>query len=242
VSLTIGVLGGMGPEASADFYRRIVEQTLATRDQDHLHVIVDSDPSVPDRTAYLEGRGDDPVPALQRVARRLETAGAELLVMACNTAHAFHAQVAGSVEVPLVDWIEEAARAVARLHPPGSRIAVLATSGTLKTRLYQTALERCGLEARVPDRVLQEEVMAVIYGEAGVKAGGSDREALRRRVQAAADRLTGNGADAALLACTELSALFPAPPRSWSPPVHDAAQLVAARVIELAGGTVRTDC
>lgn len=85
MTLTVGVLGGMGPEASADFYRRITARTLAARDQDHLHVIVDSDPSIPDRTAYLRGEGPDPRPALTAAARRLAAAGAELLVMACKT-------------------------------------------------------------------------------------------------------------------------------------------------------------
>ncbi len=240
--LTIGVLGGMGPEASADFYRRIVDLTFARRDQDHLHVIVDGDPSVPDRTAFLDGKGDDPVPALRTVARRLEIAGAELIVMACNTAHAFYPQVAQSMDVPLVDWIGEAAGAMAGLYGSQSRIAVLATKGTLKTQLYQTALDRHGVEACVPDGPAQQELMDVIYGKGGVKAGGNDRENLRRRVQGVAEQSIASGADAVLLACTELSSLFYAVPKSWPVPVEDAAQLVAGRVIELAGGTVRTAC
>lgn len=238
MTLTIGVLGGMGPEASADFYRRITVRTLAERDQDHLHVIVDSDPSVPDRTAFLQGAGPDPVPALESMARRLVTAGAGLLVMACNTAHAFHEEVARSVDVPLVNWVVEAAGAVAARHAGGGRIGVLATTGTLGSGLYQDALAACGLQAVVPDRVQQAELMAVIYGPGGVKAGGTDRDPARERVRAVAENLARSGAAASLLACTELSCLFPDPP-AWSSPVHDAADLVAERVITLAGGTVR---
>src|SRR6202171_3931552 len=145
VTLTVGVLGGMGPEASADFYRRITEHTLASRDQDHLHVLVDSDPSIPDRTAYLQGRGPDPPPALVSMARRLAAARAEILVMACNTAHTFYAEVAASVDVPLVDWVGEAARLVAGGRVPGTAIGLLATSGTIGAGLYQHAFEALGL-------------------------------------------------------------------------------------------------
>jgi aspartate racemase len=236
--LTIGVLGGMGPEASADFYRRITVRTLAKRDQDHLHVIVDSDPSVPDRTAHLLGEGPDPVPILQTMARRLAAAGAELLVMACNTAHAFYPEVAGSVDVPLVDWIGETARSVAGQHPKGTQIGVLATDGTLASGLYQDALAACGVHMAVPDPAKQAELMRVIYGTDGVKARTGNRDSLVLAVRAIAEELNRKGAAGTLLACTELSVLFPYPP-AWSAPVHDAADLVAGRVVTMAGGVAR---
>jgi aspartate racemase len=238
VTLTIGVLGGMGPEASADFYRRITKHTLASRDQDHLHVIIDSDPTVPDRTAYLRGRGPDPTPVLISMASRLAAAGAELLVMACNTAHAFYAEVAASVDVPMVDWVGEAARSVAAEHAPGTAIGVLATTGTVDAGLYQHAFEALGLKVVVPDEERQEELIRVIYGPGGVKAGATDRDALARRVRKIAEVLNRTGAAATLLACTELSSLFPHRP-DWPAPVYDAADLVAERVIALAGGIVR---
>lgn len=227
----------MGPEASADFYRRITQHTLASRDQDHLHVLVDSDPSVPDRTSYLHGRGPDPTPVLISMARRLAAAGAELLVMACNTAHAFYTEVAASVEVPLVDWVGEAARSVCAGRAPGTAIGLLATSGTIGAGLYQHALEASGLTVVVPDAERQQELMGVIYGPEGVKAGARDRDALARRVRVIAEELNVNGAAATLLACTELSSLFQDRP-NWSAPVYDAADLVAERVIVLAGGVV----
>ncbi|HVC04358.1 MAG TPA: amino acid racemase [Candidatus Acidoferrales bacterium] len=238
MTLTIGVLGGMGPEASVDFYRRITEHTVAPKDQDHLHVIIDSDPSVPDRSAFLLGRGPDPVPVLKAMARRLRAAGAELLVMACNTAHAFYADIATSVDVPLVDWVGEAARSVASRHAPGTAVGVLATTGTLGAGLYQKALSAYGLNVVVPGEEREEELMRVIYGPGGVKAGAGDRDVLVRRMREIAEDLNRNGASATLLACTELSALFPHRP-DWSAPAYDAADLVAERVVTLAGGTVR---
>ena len=238
MTLTVGVLGGMGPEASADFYRRITEHTLASRDQDHLHVLVDSDPSIPDRTAYLQGRGPDPTPALVSMARRLAAARAEILVMACNTAHAFYAEVAASVDVPLVDWVGEAARLVAGGRVPGTAIGLLATSGTIGAGLYQHAFEALGLRVLVPDAERQQELMRVIYGPEGVKVGARDRDALARRVRVIAEDLNMHNAAATLLACTELSSIFQDRP-DWSAPVYDAADLVAQRVIVLAGGVVR---
>jgi aspartate racemase len=238
VTLTIGVLGGMGPEASADFYRRITQRTLASRDHDHLHVIVDSDPSVPDRTAYLKGLGPDPTPALISMARRLAAAGAEILVIACNTAHAFFARVSASVDVPMVDWVGEAARSVAAVHAPGTTIGILATTGTVDAGLYHHAFEALGLKVVVPNKERQDELMRVIYGPGGVKAGASDRAALARRVGEIAEVLNRTGAAATLLACTELSSLFP-DRADWPGPVYDAADLVAERVITLAGGVLR---
>jgi aspartate racemase len=172
------------------------------------------------------------------MARRLVAAGAELLVMACNTAHAFQAEVAGSVDVPLVDWIGEAAGSVAGQHPSGARIAVLATDGTLATGLYQDALAARGLRAVLPDPAQQGELMRVIYGPEGVKAGTGDHDSLSREVRAIAEELYRTGSAATLLACTELSVLFPYRP-TWSAPVHDAADLVAGRVVTLAGGVAR---
>lgn len=236
---TIGVLGGMGPAATVDFYRRIVETTHATRDQDHLHVLVDSQPAVPDRTAFLLQGGEDPAPALIAMARTLEQAGAELLVMACNTAGAFAPQVAAAVGVPLVDWVDEAATGVAAALPALRRIGLLATNGTVASGLYQRAFGRRDVDVIVPPAQAQEQVMAAIYGPAGVKAGPANLVAAREQVESAGRDAIAAGAEAILLACTELSVLFAAHAPGWPVPAFDAAQVVAERVIVLAGGRLK---
>jgi aspartate racemase len=104
---TIGIIGGMGPLATADLYRKIIEVTPAVRDQDHLHVIIDADPTIPDRTAALLGNGPDPLPKLVAAARRLEDAGAGILIMPCNTAHAFLPVLQRAVRIPFIDMTEE---------------------------------------------------------------------------------------------------------------------------------------
>lgn len=231
--LTVGVLGGMGPAATFDFCRRLVAATAAESDADHLHVIVDCDPSIPDRTAALEGRGPDPTPALRGAARRLVTVGSQLICVPCNTAGAFLAAVRREFPVPFLDLVEEATAGVHAAVPMGP-IGVLATDGTVAAGLYHRALAAVDRKVLVPVSPVQQQVMEVIYE---VKAGSSDVERLRRIVREAAAGLVGRGARAVVLACTELSALF-----ADAPPPHsvDASQVLAERVVSLAGARLRT--
>jgi aspartate racemase len=229
----------MGPAASVNFYRRLVASTSAARDQDHLPVLIDACPDVPDRTAFILGQGPDPTPALIRKARLLEAAGAQLLVMACNTAYAFGPQVAASVGVPLVDVPMETAAYVRAQMPALRRVGLLATTGTVRSGLYQRAFRRQGIDTVVPTAADQQElVMEAIYGERGVKSG-ADFQSPRQIVQLAGQHLIDSSAQALLLACTELSALFADTAPAWSAPLFDAAQVAAERVIVLAGGEVK---
>jgi len=225
---TVGVIGGMGPAATADFFRRFVALTEAPRDQDHLHVVIDSDPAIPDRTLALVDGGPSPVPHLVRIARRLEAMGADLLVMPCNTAHAFANEVARAVTIPLVDWVAEAVAHVAARDPRPAASGILATTGTIASCVYQDALEAAGIAAVIPTDREQAAVMAAIYG---LKGG----DAAQPAVAQAASSLVARGAEVLLLACTELPELN----LEGDVPVVDPADVVARRVVELAGGTPR---
>ena len=220
----IGVLGGMGPGASAEFYRRLVVATPARRDQDHLHVLIDSDPSVPDRTDALIHGGPSPVPTLRQMARRLSDAGADVLVMACNTASAFLPELTDAVPVPIVDWIDVVAAGLCRTCGEGDSVAVLATDGTSATRLYDAALERHGV-AVVSVADVQPEVMSIIRD---CKAGMPVAD-LAPRLDRIVTDLTGRGTACVLLACTELSELLPG---MTTRPV-DAMDLVVAHLMRL---------
>lgn len=226
---TIGVIGGMGPAATAEFFRRLVEATEAARDQDHLHVLIDSDPTIPDRTLALVADGPSPAPELVRIARRLEAMGADLLVMPCNTAHAFALEVARSVRVPLVSWVAEAVAHVAAHEVQPARAGVLATSGTIVSGVYQAALAAAGIEAVVPTPREQTDVMDAIYG---LKGGDPVQPGVARTLAALVDR----GAEVILLACTELPWLGLS---GADVPIVDPADVVARRVVALAGGTPR---
>jgi aspartate racemase len=173
------------------------------------------------------------------MARTLERAGAEILVMACNTAGAFAPAVAAAVGVPLLDWVDEAVAAIAERDPAIRRVGLLATSGTVGIGLYQRAFATRQIDVIVPRRPEQESVMAAIYGPHGVKAGAGDLSTAVTAVESAGCGLAEDGADGLLLACTELSVLFADHRPRWPVATYDAAQLVAERLIIMAGGRLK---
>lgn len=200
-NLTVGILGGMGPMATVETFRRITRGTPAHRDQEHLHVIVDSDPSVPDRTSALVHGGPSPLPALLAGAARLVSLGAEVLCVPCNTAHAFLPPVRRRMDVPIVDMLDESA-AVAADVADGRPFGLLATTGTVATCLYHEVFARRGLTVLNPDPADQQRVSR---GIELIKAGsGSAAEELLVPVAA---RLREQGVAANVLGCTEISLL-----------------------------------
>jgi aspartate racemase len=233
VEAVVGVIGGMGPAATVDFFQRLVETDPATSDADYVHVIVDSDPRVPDRTAFLLDGGADPRPALVATARRLECAGATLLVMPCNSAHAFAEAIRAAVEVPLVDWPAEAVREV--VETGVTAVAPLTAAGTARIGMYRHALERHGIRCVEPTPSEQADLTAAIAGPAGVKRAGPASEPAHRLLTAVARALAKRGAQAILLGCTELSALHGRRPLRAGVPVLDAAQIVAGRTLARVG-------
>ena len=191
----IGVLGGMGPLATADFLAKLVYATPAARDQDHFPVSVDSTPQIPDRVAALEGRGADPLPALVAAARRLEASGVALIAMPCNTAHLWHARLAGRLSVPLLHMVD----AVNAELGTAQQVGILGTTATLRHGLYQQH-PGSGREWILPDE--SEMTSLVMPGIAAVKCG--DLAAGRRLLRSAARKLASRGAEAIVLACTEV--------------------------------------
>lgn len=194
----IGIIGGMGPLATADLFEKIILHTRASRDQDHLRVLIDSNTNIPDRTAAILHGGADPVPELSASARGLERQGAELLLMPCNTAHHFYDAVQASVSVPVLHMIRLTTRA---LEERGVRTAgLLATDGTVQTGIYQRCFEGTGIRLLAPDPAGQQAIMAMIYQ--GVKAGRRDYDASAARQ--AMEALLDRGAETLILGCTEL--------------------------------------
>lgn len=228
--LVIGVLGGMGPLATVDLYRKIIEATPAARDQEHLHVIIDADPSVPDRTEALLHGGPDPTPWLIAGARRLAGAGASFIVVPCNTAHAFLPQVQAAVEVPFLNMIDETADRLAEMLPAGSTIGILATAGTVASGLYHRALAERGLRAVAPPGDEQALVSAAI---ACVKAGQVER-ATSDLVLGPALGLVRSGAQAVVAACTELPLILRA--GDLPVPLVDPTRVLAEAAVAVALG------
>jgi len=199
--ILLGILGGLGPLSSAYFYEMITEHTKASRDQDHIDIILSSRATTPDRTAFILGKSDaDPVPYMVEDARRLEQYGADAIVIPCNTAHHFIEEVRRSVSVPVPSIITET---VAHIKRCGyKKVAILATEGTVQSGSYQAELERAGLLWQVPDKAGQEVITDIIYGD--VKSG---RVPSPEKLYSVADPMFESGCDCAILGCTELSVL-----------------------------------
>ena len=197
---TIGILGGMGPMATADLFQKITALTDASGDNEHIRIYIDSNAAIPDRTAAILDGGEDPVPAMADSLGKLELCGADCVVMPCNTAHYFLPRLAERTKTPFLSMIEAAARTCQERFP-GKAVGILATKGTLAAGLYQKALEAEGAPFLVPDAAGQEALMAVIYQ--GVKAGAPPSR-YREAFLSVTEGMTGRGAECFLLACTEL--------------------------------------
>jgi aspartate racemase len=196
----VGVLGGMGPEATLDIFRKILEATGAKTDQEHLRIIIDCNSKSPDRTAALLGGGEDPLPALRGSALLLARAGAGFIVIPCNAAHAWHAEIQKCAGIPVLHIMEAAVEATVARLPGIARVGLLAVTATVKTGLYQEAFAARHIETVVPDRDFQDLTIQVIYA---VKAGRKDGE-LKDRIIRVGEHLAARGARAVVAGCTEI--------------------------------------
>jgi aspartate racemase len=195
---TIGVLGGMGPEAGAAFFERIVRETEAGRDQDHPPVVLYSLPQVPDRTEAILRGGPDPVPALRRGLAALRRAGADFAVMACISAHYFLPRLIPRSPLPLISLIDETVSAIIKMKPVPRSIGLLATDGTVRSGIFARAFEAAGIIALTPSAHDQARLTTAIYGKKGIKAGftqGPAREAVLE---------VARGAETVVAGCTEI--------------------------------------
>jgi aspartate racemase len=200
---TIGILGGMGPEATAYFFNLIIKGTAAARDQDHIPIIIYNLPQVPERTAALLGRGPSPLPLLRKGVRRLERAGVDFIVIPCITAHAFLSDFKTAVRVPIVSLLDEAQR-FAREEIPGlKRAGLLASAGTIRSRLFHETFAAAGIGIITPTAPEQAKVMEAIFGKRGIKAGFTEGNP-KKMIINAGRRLIRRGAQAIIAGCTEI--------------------------------------
>jgi aspartate racemase len=207
----IGILGGMGPEATADLFHKIIKNTEATKDQDHLRILVDNNPKIPDRTPAMLGSGRSPLPMMIETARNLEAAGADFIVIPCVSAHYFIAELRERIAIPVISIIDEVADEVERRRPGARRVGLMATTGTIKTGLFQDRLREGGLEVLVPPPEDQEDlVMSAIYGESGIKAGFISPEN-RAKILKASKALIGKGVQGIIGGCTEIPLVIQGP-------------------------------
>ncbi len=197
---TVGILGGMGPEATVLLMQKVIAAVPARDDADHVPLIVDQNSQVPSRIARLiEGTGADPAPVLVAMARRLEGAGAQALAMPCNTAHHYSTEIRGAVGIPFLDMVTASAKLAREVAGQGARVGLLASPAVAKVGLFDRALAAEGLQVIHP-----EDGAALLAAIRAIKAKGPDA-ASRSVLRAASSALLAQGASLQLIACTEFS-------------------------------------
>jgi aspartate racemase len=231
---TIGILGGMGPEATLDCFAKIIKNTPAKNDQDHLRVIIDSNPKVPDRTAAIIGEGQSPVPLLVAGCRCLQKAGADFIIIPCVSAHFFIEEVRRQIKLPILSIFDVVAETLASDHPQLKTVGLMGTAGTISGGLFQKRLAAEGIETIVPDEIHQYTVMEAIYDIKNTQPARS-RVQITADLIATAEDLISNGARGIVAGCTEIPLALKQ--EHLSVPYFDALTILARAAVFEAGLT-----
>ncbi len=236
----IGIVGGVGPAATVDFMDKVIKRTDAGSDQEHIKMVVEHNPQIPDRTENLISDGTDPTISLYAACKKLESQSANLIAIPCNTAHAFVERIQRHLGIPIINMIFETVQFV-KAHCSGrGDIGLLATTGTVKSRVYHDIIDAAGFKIITPDDAHQAKVMEAIYGANGVKAGFTEGPC-KEDLMAALVHLVDRGAGVVILGCTELPLLlshnetFPVGDRIIA--VLDPTDVLARKVIQFAQGS-----
>ncbi|MDX2421700.1 MAG: amino acid racemase [Amphritea sp.] len=222
----VGIIGGMGPEATVNLMQQVIAATPAKDDIDHIRMLVDNNPKVPSRIkAIIEGTGESPVPCMIEMARGLENQGADFLVIPCNTAHHYYPDVAAAVNIPVLNLVKLTSESVKKAQPDLSKAGLLASSALQMIHLYEPWFEKHDVEVLYPQPDDQQAVMALIRA---VKANNPTVEQIQAYNRAARN-LADQGAQCLILACTELSVMSDR--LETSLPVYDASKLLAQAIV-----------
>jgi len=219
----VGILGGMGPEATILLQQRLLACVQARDDADHLPLLIDMNPQVPSRIAHLiDGTGADPAPVLAAMARRLEHAGATALAMPCNTAHHYAPQIAAAVSIPFLNMVDLSVAVAAQRLGRGAMVGFLASPAVRRAGVFDAALKAAGLTALWP-----QDTDALLIAIRAIKAGNATDRA-RQILTKAGDDLATNGAAMIFIACSEFSIL--APSLSFAVPTLDTIDVLAGAI------------
>lgn len=228
----IGILGGMGPEATLDCFAKIIKNTPAKKDQEHLRVIMDSNPKIPDRTGAILGQGESPLPALAASARSLERAGADFVIMPCVSAHLFAADLLQTISLPFLSIFEAVNTGIRRSHPRMDRVGLLGTTGTIQGGLFQERLACIGIETLICCHEKQDQVMTAIY-DLKNSTPLRTQDALKADLVDAALSLVNLGAQGIIAGCTEIPLALQQ--KDLPVPYFDVLDLLSREAIQRAG-------
>jgi len=233
----IGILGGMGPEATLDCFDKIIKNTPAAIDQDHLRVVIDSNPKVPDRTAAIIGDGESPVPVMVAGCRALQRAGADFIIIPCVSAHVFLSETQQQIELPILSIFDAVAEAIDRDHPQIKTVGLLATTGTVSGGLFQKRLLQDDIRTLVPKETMQSKIMSAIYDIKNARATRKRSEITADLTAAAASLISRRpeGARGIIAGCTEIPLALRQ--EHLAIPYFDAVTILARAAIRRAGVT-----
>ncbi len=216
----VGIAGGIGPEASNKFCEMLIKHKKKEKDQDNIPFIHYSYPQIPDRTEAILGIGKDPTEEITKVCKNLEHLNVDFIVMPCNSAHHFLGRVQDEIETPIVDMTKVLVKKVVTTNPQIKKIGILATTGSIKAKIFQNYFGSIGIETVLPTEEEQEKlVMEAIYGPRGVKAGGKKE----------AKRLLTDAAEAIVLGCTEIPLVINQ--KHFDIKLYDPMEIVAKEII-----------
>lgn len=224
---TIGILGGMGPDATALFFQRVIALTPAQCDQEHIPIIINNNPQIPDRTDAILANGENPVPALQDAIIILEKASVDFILIPCNTVHVYYDEMQRCVDVPIVNLIESVVDDILKRFPDINKVGLLSTLGTIKSGLYHNTLLKHDIELVAPNEVQHDNLQGAIQE---LKKQSKDTSA----IQSLANDLVRAGVQGIILGCTELSLI--AKQLILSVPVFDSIEILAEKAVRLAFG------
>lgn len=231
---TIGILGGMGPEATVDIFNKIIKNTPAAVDQDHLPIIINNNPKIPDRSAAFLGKGKSPVPDLVEGCRVLERAGADFIIIPCVSAHIFLEEILAKINLPIISIFDAVATTIEREFPHIKTIGLIATDGTVKAKYFQKRLNDYGFKVIIPEMNLQREIMEDIYKIKNTDSTHSRAE-IRSRLILASESLVNrksNPAQGIIAGCTEIPVVLRQ--EDISVPFFDSLLILAKEAIKMA--------
>ncbi|MGM0603434.1 MAG: aspartate/glutamate racemase family protein [Bacillota bacterium] len=221
----IGVLGGMGPDATVDLFQKIIDKTAVEKDQDHHRILIYNNPKIPDRTEAILNGGESPLKELIKTAEVLEKAGASFLVIPCNTAHYYFEELKQEVGIEILNMLEEVAKKIKR-DLNIKKVGVLGTRGVLESEIYDKELKKLNFEVVKPAEEQKDKIMELIYS---VKTGQKTVE-MQQALSTIAESMVKKGAEAVVLGCTELPLIFDI--KSFPYPVYSSQDVLAESALK----------
>lgn len=228
----IGIIGGMGPKATIDLYSKIIDATIIEEEQDHLRVIIDSNPKIPDRTKAILGVGESPLKALVETGKNLEKLGVDFACIPCITAHYFIEDLQKELSYPVLNALEEVKKHIKSNFPNLKYIGILATTGTIKTGLFQKYLTDYKI-IYPSDDIQSNCVMEAVYGKEGIKNGNTGDKPLEL-LKRASEKLIEAGAELIISGCTEIILVLK--PHHITVPLIDPMDVLAKAAVNYACG------